>query len=188
MLDAYPHHALLSSNFSSTSSDSAHGEFAQLYCSPSPRTATIDRLDKDFPALTDPDVACGQSAIAAIARLSKNATSKLFDHAPLSTPINRREMERGIKKLGVQYSKINDWPEVGIVMLKWVGPWSHKKTTHAQLQKSHWVATITDYVYDVNWKGWLPKSIWIEAIVEDLLKHDSKATDWTVWTSFQFKV
>lgn len=94
-------------------------------------------------------------------------------------------MERALRSFGLQFKRCpNKWPKFGLCFVHWSGPWSNKHPSEI-LRRTHWVAVVEDYVFDVNWAGWLPKQNWEEIIVEELLDRHALAHGWEPLTAYE---
>lgn len=129
------------------------------------------------------DVSCGPTAFAAIAGITITEAASFF---PFDTPwTNRSRMEQALKAFGWRFTKLNEtWPRLGLCLIHWRGPWTDRGYAHSILQRTHWVAVIGDYVFDVNWRGWLPKENWEDAVVAELLLN-SASRDWVPLTAYE---
>jgi len=149
----------------------------------------IDRLWR--PGLSETDlykqgVSCGPVAFAALARLHWQAALLFFPDLTQRPWINRTSMERALRTIGYDYTRDPcRWPSVGLCLLHFTGPWTRRGYPAAVLQYTHWIAVQEDYVFDVNWNGWLPRQNWEEVVLEELLAHKFMADGWIVMTSYE---
>ena len=140
-------------------------------------------LDRSLPGFSgdNADATCGIAALSAFfgAGAASRATSGF------TTPwINRRMMELALRNLGVNYEKLRGkLPHQGVSLIQWEGAWSSRDYRGKNLAYTHWVAVIDNYVFDVNWPGWLPMNLW-ESTVAEVIIADQKATGWSVMTSY----
>ena len=147
----------------------------------------LDYLESlDAAADASDDVGCGPTAFAAIAGISIDETTALFSRDSLWT--NRTRMERALHAFGWDFIKLDHaWPEMGLCLIHWCGPWTERGYAHAILQRTHWVAVIADYVFDVNWCGWLPRQNWEDAVVAELLSNCA-ARAWIPLTGYELRL
>jgi hypothetical protein len=129
---------------------------------------------------------CGAMAFAAIARIKLESVCNYFPELETRPWINRRSMERALRAAGRNFQRCDsDWPNYGLCLVHFVGPWTERAFPMAVLAQTHWVAVHGDYVYDVNWNGWLPKDNWEEIVVEELIAAKPRATGWQVMTGYE---
>lgn len=129
------------------------------------------------------DLGCGQLAFAAFVGIS-SAESKLY--FPNRKWTNRKDMESALQGAGWPFEKrTGAWPQCGLCLVHWVGPWTSRNYAPAILQHTHWVAVIEDFVFDANWGAWLPKQNWEEVVVETILRHHSKASGWKPLSAYE---
>lgn len=105
-------------------------------------------------------VGCGPQAFAALFGISPSELPTYFPGSAERAWTNRTQMERAIEGFGWSFIKVSSgWPKVGLCFIHWCGPWTDRGYAHAVLQRTHWIAVIGDYVFDVNWRGWLQRRI-----------------------------
>jgi hypothetical protein len=132
---------------------------------------------------------CGPVAFAAIAGISTDDVSHFFPLLDNHAWTNQRQMEAALKSFGWRYTRVADaWPELGLCLVHWKGPWTERRYPAAILPRTHWVAVVGDYVFDVNWRGWLPRENWEEVVVPDLLRRHAGACAWEPLTAFEILV
>lgn len=146
----------------------------------------VDYLASSVPDMADAatdGLGCGQLAFAAFMGLSSTETRRYF---PDRKWTNRRDMESALREAGWQYEKrVGTWPQCGLCLIHWTGPWTARNYAPAILQRTHWIAVIEDFVFDCNWGGWLPKESWEDVVVDTVLRHHSKASGWTPLSAFE---
>ena len=142
----------------------------------------VDFLEQHLPWTVSGDepLACGPAAFGAL------FGSVQAENLRISRPqMNRKEMESAIRGIGASFSRRqNHWPTRGLCLIQWQGPWLDRVFRGSNLQFTHWVCVAHGYVFDVNWSGWLPKSIWEEVVVHDLLHHHRSA-GWEPLTGYE---
>lgn len=133
------------------------------------------------------DAGCGPMAFAALAGVSRNELAKYFPDVCDRSWTNRRDMENAFRAFGLEFKKqANSWPTVGLCLIHWTGPWSSGHHTQI-LKRTHWVAVIDDYVFDINWQGWLPKENWEDVVVDELLRSHPRSNGWTPLTAYEIE-
>lgn len=134
-------------------------------------------------------VSCGPTAFAAIAGIPLKEITAYFPELECAPWINRTRMERALDCFGWQFTKVeNAWPRLGLCFIHWCGPWTDRGYAHGILQRTHWVAVIGDYVFDVNWRGWLPRENWEDAVIPELLQNHCAARGWKPLTAYELTI
>jgi hypothetical protein len=152
----------------------------------------IDKLWR--PASTVADLGrvgatCGPAAFAALARLHIEAAISYFPDSTNVAWTNRTMMRRALTSIGFDFVHLSgEWPRVGMCLVHFTGPWTRRAYPAALLRQTHWVAVCGDYVFDVNWNGWLPRSNWEEVVIEKLLAERRPADGWMVMAAFEVSV
>jgi hypothetical protein len=131
-------------------------------------------------------VTCGPAAFAALARLELEAATIYFPASGQRAWTNRIAMRRALRAIGFDFvHKTGAWPRVGICLVHFTGPWTRRGYPAAVLQNTHWVAVFGDYVFDINWNGWLPRRNWEEVVIEQLLAQKLLADGWSVMVAYE---
>jgi hypothetical protein len=139
--------------------------------------------------LDEENVGCGPVAFAALCGVSVADLPMYFPRSPDRAWTNRSQMEQAIENFGWSFIKVSSgWPKLGLCFIHWSGPWTERGYAHAILQRTHWIAVIEDYVFDVNWRGWLPKENWEDVVVPDLLQCQRNACGWMPMTSYELQI
>ena len=135
------------------------------------------------------ETGCGPSAFAAIAGVPLQDIGTYFPDLEEIPWTNRRRMEQALQKVGWTFTKLdNTWPTVGLCLIHWCGPWTHRGYAHSILQRSHWIAVVAEYVFDVNWRGWLPKQNWEDIVVAELIQSHDSAFGWKPLTCYELTI
>ena len=131
---------------------------------------------------------CGLMAFAATTGMTMSNALQLFPQSTNKKWINRKEMCVALERVGFRYAKIDDgqWPRIGLSLIHFIGPWTDTGYPAAILQHSHWVGVIGEYIFDVNWLGWLPRTNWSEIVAEQLVKARPNAHGWSLLSSYEF--
>lgn len=147
-------------------------------------------LDSMYDSAADlDDMGCGPVAFAAICGIPSTEIPAYFPGFPGRAWTNRLQMERAIEGFGWNFAKAtNTWPKVGFCFIHWCGPWTDRGYAHGVLERTHWVAVIGDYVFDVNWRAWLPKENWEDVVVPELLRTHRSAHGWIPLTAYELSV
>jgi hypothetical protein len=135
------------------------------------------------------NVGCGPVAFAALCGISATDLPLFFPQSPERAWTNRSQMEQAIAEFGWSFIKVTSgWPKLGLCFIHWCGPWTDRGYAHSVLQRTHWIAVIGDYVFDVNWRGWLPKENWEDVVVPDVLERHRSARGWMPLTSYELQI
>jgi hypothetical protein len=130
--------------------------------------------------------ACGPSAFAVLAGIAEDQMESYFPNSSSRSWTNRREMEHALHRCGMPFSRQGKaWPRLGLCLIHWKGPWTEAKFPAAVLQRTHWVAVVEDYVFDVNWRGWLPRENWEDVVVTELIRGHANAVGWQPLTAYE---
>lgn len=136
--------------------------------------------------LAELGVSCGPAAFAALARLGLEAAIDYFPDSAQRAWTNRTMMRRALRAIGFDFAHTSGmWPHIGLCLLHFTGPWTRRGYPAAVLQHTHWVAVYGEYVFDINWNGWLPRTNWEEVVIEDLLSQRIRADGWMVMTAYE---
>lgn len=129
---------------------------------------------------------CGTMSFAAAARLKLDVAARYFPEIDAKPWINRTMMEKALRASGRQFDRRGtDWPDYGLCLVHFVGPWTQRAYPTAMLPHTHWIAVDRDYVFDVNWNGWLPRWNWEDVVLDELLASRPRATGWQIMTSYE---
>jgi hypothetical protein len=146
----------------------------------------ISALDVTLPPPTLTQQNCGIQAFRALFPQMQSAISSLYDDASLNKGMNRRSMEAALKKIGTQYRVIpRKLPRTGLALIEWTGTWQAEGYWGSELKHTHWVALAEGFVYDINWSGWLPRRIWEEVVLDEMIASIPKATGWRPHTGYE---
>jgi hypothetical protein len=138
------------------------------------------------PLPDDCEIGCGPTAFAALGGVPLGELKAYFPELERRPWINRKEMECALQGFGWNFVKTDSsWPNLGLCFIHWCGPWTDRGYAHSILQRTHWVAVIGEYVFDINWRGWLPKENWEDVVVPDLLQNHSRANGWKPLTAYE---
>ena len=151
----------------------------------------LDHLDAFYTIApeTNGDFGCGPVAFAAIAGISTDEVARYFPSSEDRAWTNRRQMETALKSFGWRFTRVADaWPQLGLCLVHWRGPWTKGKYPAAIMPRTHWVAVIGDYVFDVNWRGWLPRENWEDVVVSELICRHAEADGWEPLTAYEITV
>lgn len=137
----------------------------------------------DEPQLVD--VGCGPTAFSALFGVQGDQLHGYFPEMRERPWVNRRDMEYALRERGCKYAKLDaGWPTIGFCLIHWRGPWTTRGYAHSILKRSHWVAVAGDYVFDINWRGWLPKENWEDVVIPELL-FNCAANGWQALSAYE---
>lgn len=140
-------------------------------------------------AITDFGARCGPIAFAAITGLSADDSLRFFPESQFRPWTSRIDMIRAFRESGRSYSrKSKVWPAAGLCLVQFTGPWSRHNFPAAALAHTHWVAVLGEYIYDINWEGWLPRQNWEEIVLEELINAKPFADGWCVLASYEIPI
>ena len=101
-------------------------------------------------------VNCGPAAFAALTARNILDVIDLFPQYPERPWTSRTQMKSALKSSNLSWEAVNNaFPENGVCLVQFKGPWSNYSYRLAQVRHSHWIAVKRGFVYDVNWEGWL---------------------------------
>ena len=99
---------------------------------------------------------------------------------------NRTQMGKALINVGARFKfKKHSFPSRGLCLIQWTGPWVESSFRGSDLAYTHWIAVAENYVFDINWGGWLPFTAWEDVVIHSLLRCNDKATGWTILSSFE---
>jgi hypothetical protein len=137
-------------------------------------------------AVNDRGARCGPISFAAITGRDAEAALGFFPNIADRAWTTRTDMQRALREGGHQYDRRADvWPSHGLCMVQFTGPWTERGFAQAALQHTHWIAVLGEYVFDINWDGWLPRECWEDVVLAELLVFRPGATGWRVLTGFE---
>jgi hypothetical protein len=97
---------------------------------------------------------CGPVAFAAISGKTLPEAVSCFASFQPGRWTTRTEMERALLKAELPFTRLpRVWPEAGLCLIQFTGPWSKRQFAQAALKHTHWVAVLGQYIFDVNWGG-----------------------------------
>lgn len=132
---------------------------------------------------------CGPVAFAVISGKALSEAVTCFPAFEAGRWTSRTEMEKALLGAGLSYTRMPGvWPETGLCLIQFTGPWIYQKFAHAALKHTHWVAVLGQYVFDVNWGGWLPQLNWEDTVLSELIASRPRANGWRVLTAYEILV
>jgi hypothetical protein len=133
-----------------------------------------------------PHFTCGVLAFAAIARMKVDRVESFFPQIQSRPWINRTTMEKALRAAGKEFRKGEPtWPAYGLCLVHFTGPWTKRGFPLAILSHTHWIAVDREYVYDINWNGWLPKHNWEDVVLQQLISNRPRATGWQILSTYE---
>jgi hypothetical protein len=132
---------------------------------------------------------CGPVAFAAISGKTLPEAVSCFASFEPRRWTTRTDMERALLKAELPFNRLSGiWPETGLCLIQFTGPWTKRQFAQAALKHTHWVAVLGQYVFDVNWGGWLPQANWEDVVLWELLTLRTDANGWQVLTGYEMLV
>lgn len=151
----------------------------------------LDQLEAFYPVTAGAggDFGCGPAAFGAIAGIPSDEVAQYFPNSNERLWTNRQHMEKALQSFGWRFTRVSDaWPQLGLCLVHWRGPWTKSQFAAAIMPRTHWVAVVDEYVFDVNWGGWLPRENWEDIVVSDLIRRHHKADGWEPLTAYEITV
>jgi hypothetical protein len=133
--------------------------------------------------------ACGPGALAALLSIPVRVVClDLFsrDLRDGIAWINIPRMQRALADSGrvsTCRSLGNSWPEHGLAMIQWQGPWM--RVAVLACTHRHWVAVNGGLIWDANLEDWVPRPEW-EAFINANLPE--KASGWALSHGYEIEV
>jgi hypothetical protein len=132
---------------------------------------------------------CGPVAFAAISGKTLPEAVSCFASFQPGRWTTRTEMERALLKAELPFTRLpRVWPEAGLCLIQFTGPWSKRQFAQAALKHTHWVAVLGQYIFDVNWGGWLPQANWEDIVLCELLMARTDGDSWQVLTGYEMPI
>ena len=118
--------------------------------------------------------ACGQAALAAA--LGRNAGDILHAFPGPGLWVNDKRMIAALNTLKVGWKQHGQEIEdtgttaMSVVWLQGIGSWMRPSVPiGARNQRTHWIATCGDAIYDLNADSWLPAEVWRGQVLPDII-------------------
>lgn len=118
--------------------------------------------------------ACGHAALAAA--LGRNVSDILHAFPGPGLWVNDKRMIAALNTLKVGWKQhgqeIEDTGTTGmaVVWLQGIGSWMRPGVPiGARNQRTHWIATCGDAIYDLNADSWLPAEVWRGQVLPDII-------------------
>lgn len=124
---------------------------------------------------------CGPAAFAAVLSLQVCDVMQYFTHFEMRRFTTTRDMLQALAACSIEFAVETDVPDFGLLLLQIDGPWTTRRGANRWSRKySHWIATCSQHVYDINVGCWMPLSDWQESIMPALVDATRHATGWSV--------
>jgi hypothetical protein len=134
-------------------------------------------------------VTCGPVSFAAITGMTLPEATSCFSSIEVRSWTTRTDMERALLKAQLSYTcQAGVWPHTGLCLIQFTGPWTRRQFAQAALKHTHWIAVLGEYIFDINWSGWLPRRNWEDVVLWELLASRSAADGWRVLTGYEMPV
>jgi hypothetical protein len=131
---------------------------------------------------------CGPAAFAAATRQSVCSSITAFPKFPDRPWTTKGDMERALAARSIAWTPTeNCLPRYGLALVQLLGPWMNLRNPCAALTRTHWVGVYLDCFYDINWDGWLPRTIWEKLIFRAIKRQYRGTSGWKPVTGFEFK-
>lgn len=130
-------------------------------------------------------VNCGPASFAALVGTLITDIIRFFPHFPDTPHTSIPHMRRALQECGVAYHSANEWPQLGLCLIQFTGPWTEKLRFHAAAKHRHWVAACRGKIYDVNAHAWLHLAQWETSIMPLLVAAHPAATGWQLAKSYE---
>lgn len=129
---------------------------------------------------------CGAQAFRALFPRIGSAAEHAFEAVRRRGWMNRRTMEAALKQVGGCYRVVpRQMPRTGLALIEWTGTWHTEGFWGSDLKHTHWVALVEGFVYDINWEGWLPRRIWEDVVLDEVIAKLPGATGWRPHTGYE---
>lgn len=132
------------------------------------------------------DSSCGEQAFLALFPRMSDSAMLPFGDTFKKGWLNRRDMTKMLRAAGTVFEVVpGELPTLGLALIEWTGAWDTESFWGSDLRHTHWVAVVDGFVFDVNWSGWLPRNIWEEAVLDDMISGMKGATGWRPHTGYE---
>lgn len=128
---------------------------------------------------------CGPASFAALIGSLILDIIRFFPQFPASPHTSIPHMKRALEQSGVQYNSRKSWPNVGLCLIEFTGPWTKRGQYSEAAKHRHWVATIRGQIYDVNANQWLQMDVWEQQIMPHLVEAHPGRTGWRLLKSYE---
>lgn len=115
--------------------------------------------------------ACGQASLAAA--LGRNAGDIMHAFPGPGLWVNEARMKQALQTLGILRDDVTGktMDRMAVSWIQGLGTWMRPGVPiGARNQRTHWVATCGDAVYDLNADSWLPAEVWRGQVLPDILE------------------
>jgi len=132
---------------------------------------------------------CGPASFAALVGRNICEIMDLFPNFPERPFTNIPRMHSALRKTGLNFRRDTiDFPSNGLVLLQVNGPWTApKRIDYESAYHRHWVTVRWGHVYEVNLESWVPRQVWEEDYLPDLLNRHEGSTGWSVRAVFEIE-
>ena len=129
---------------------------------------------------------CGPVALAAVLGTFTCEVMRFFPYFPQRAHTTAADMEYALQCCGARFYREGSLlAETGVTLLQLTGPWTDHPgaARHAQTM-THWVATRSGFLFDVNVGDWLERDEWIGNAASAWVNAVPKATGWRPLVAF----
>jgi hypothetical protein len=132
---------------------------------------------------------CGPATVAALLETNIMDVIGYFPHFPQKPWTNINQMQKAFLRAGIfgGNPESRTCPERGAVLIQFCGPWGNSATQSSRaLKNTHWIAVDCDFVYDINWNGWLPFQVWETMIYRKFKLVNPAIISWEIRSSLNY--
>lgn len=126
---------------------------------------------------------CGPAAFSAVVRSPVRVMMGHFPHFPDRSWTTVGDMRSALRSANVDYlDGAKGLPDFGLALLQLR---VNTRPLHPlySLATTHWVAVVENFFYDVNWRGWLPISLWESVLLPQFRFGSKSVVGWEVRNS-----
>lgn len=130
----------------------------------------------------------GLVSLAAISGKTVPEAVRCFPDFQPNRQASRIDMEAALVSANLTFNrKPKTWPEEGLCLIQFTRSLTGPGFGHAK-NDTHWVAILGEYVFDINWGGWLPHANWEDVVLYEILASKPESDEWRVVTSYEVLV
>ena len=132
---------------------------------------------------------CGPAALSALAARPVCEVMRWFPKYPAQNWTTKGDMKQAAIEAGWEVEAIGSrLPEQGCLLIELL-PVNEARYVHpiARLKRSHWIGCRQGLVYDVNWEGWLPLSLWERLVLPSIRMPEGSVRSWRPLDGLEFR-
>ena len=133
---------------------------------------------------------CGPAALAAALGRDIADVVASFPNFPDRPYTNLPMMVGALNSLGLSWSKVDDpgsrdgFPTNGVVLIRWISH-THSPSQFNGIQRRHWIAVASDFVYEINLDSWVPRQLWETGFLPILAKDHPQPGAWVIDAGYE---